>query len=197
MKLTCNSVKNESLLFLDIILQALSRRIWKLIDKTEVRSLLDLGCGYGFHIPFPFAKYKIGIDVHKPSLRRAKEKFDDVVLADVRILPIRLELVDQVSMMETTEHLDKNEGEMLLKQLSNSNALLTTPLDFHDWASWENLKGDARHRHHSHWTPEDLENLGYETHIITFDPFRRLIFRTRGIVVARSRIQNDLGKSDG
>jgi SAM-dependent methyltransferase len=97
-------VKNESLLIIDKMLQALSRRIWKLTDKTEVRSLLDLGCGYGFHIPFPSAKYKIGLDIHRPSLKYAKGKFDDVILADVRILPIRLESIDQVSMMETTEY---------------------------------------------------------------------------------------------
>lgn len=195
MELTYSSVKNETLLQLDVILQALSRRIWRLVYQTEVDSLLDLGCGYGFHISFPFAEYKIGLDVHEPSLRYAKDRFDDVILADVRHLPIRLESVNQVSIMETTEHLDKNEGEQLLRQLSNTNTLLTTPLDFHDWASWENLKRDTRHRHHSHWTPEDLEKLGYTTHIERFDPLKRLIFRTRGIVVAESRTSNELNSA--
>jgi hypothetical protein len=135
----------------------------------------------------------VGLDVHEPSLRHAKERFDDVILADLKYLPIRLDSLNQVSLMETTEHLDKNEGKELLDQLSNTNTLLTTPLDFHDWASWETLKRDPRHRHHSHWTREELEKLGYATRIIRFDPLRRLLFRTRGIIVAESRTSDGSG----
>jgi len=180
-------VKSENFLFMDMILQALSRKIWKHIDDTEVDSLLDLGCGFGFHISFPRAGYKIGLDIHEPSLRYAKERYDDVVLADIRMLPIRLQLIDRISMMEVVEHLDKQSGEGLLRQVSQTNVLLTTPLDFYSWMIWYNLKGDLRHKHLSHWTCKSLERFGFKIHVKNFDFIRRLIFQTRGIIVARSK----------
>ncbi len=157
------------------------------MDDTKIVSLLDLGCGFGFHIPFPRADYKIGLDIHEPSLKHAKKRYDDVILADVRTLPIRLESVDRVSLMEVIEHLDKDCGENLLSYLSRSVVLLTTPLDYHSWRFWCQIKRDPRHRHLSHWTCKNLERLGLKTYVMRFDLVRRLIFQTRGIVVAQSR----------
>ena len=136
MKLSCASVNNKNLLSLDMILQFLSRKIWKHVDYLEIDSLLDLGCGFGFHISFPRADYKIGLDVHEPSLRYAKERYDDVILADIRTLPLQLQLIDRISLMEVIEHLDKESGENLLRHLLQSNVLLTTPLDFCSWMFW-------------------------------------------------------------
>jgi len=184
----CNSLIDSIKSWFDMFFQALSRVFWRVTDPRRIDSILDLGCGFGFHIPFPRAEYKVGVDIHEYSLKEAKKRFDDVILADVRKLPVRLKYFKRITLMEVLEHLERDEGEELLQRLSGCDVVLTTPLDFYDWEFWCNFTGDSRPRHKSHWTAQGLRRFGFRISIILFGPIRRLLFQTRGIIVAKSAV---------
>jgi len=135
----------------------------------EPKIILDAGCGEGLSIKVlkKFAKskltnaYKLGIDIYLPYLKKARETYDDVILADLRFIPLREHSVDIVFCIEVIEHLNKAEGRMLLVELEKialKQVFLTTPNYF---LPQNAINGNPFQIHKSYWKSEEFKKYGY------------------------------------
>ncbi len=75
----------------------------------------------------------VGIDIFKSYLDEAKGKgvYQELILGDVRHLPLKDKSFDVVICMEVLEHLEKVDGEKLLGELervAKRQVLLSTPV---------------------------------------------------------------------
>jgi SAM-dependent methyltransferase len=160
------------------ILRILCRPFPKTFDLCLIYSILpeadgsvvDLGCGTGY--TFGMLKaidyrgkikgYSIGIDIFPPYLKKQKPKqvYDDVVLCDIRHLPIhRAELALLIGVLE---HLEKKEGIKLLDELKTicDNIVLTTTFGWHPLHP--ELDRNPYQRHRSAWLPSELKRLDFK-----------------------------------
>ena len=132
--------------------------------------VLDVGCGRG--ISYRYAKRIAGIDIHLPSLKKARKVCEDIVHADARRpLPFKDESFDTVVAVEVIEHLTKSDGHKLLAEMervSRRKIILSTPNRYLPWKQRE-----ERQQHKSRWTPSDFKKLGYKVRGIGFY-FRKL-----------------------
>ncbi len=92
--------------------------------------ILDVGCGEGGPVAL-VAKHNrlnvVGLDIFKPSLDKAKrlESYQDLILGDVRYLPIKDKSVDVAVSVAVLEHLEKPGGEELLSELERVSKRMT------------------------------------------------------------------------
>jgi SAM-dependent methyltransferase len=101
--------------------------------------IVDLGCGTGY--TFGTLKaidckgeirgYSIGMDIFLTYLRKAKHVYDDVVLCDIRYLPIRK--AELALLIGVLERLEKGEGVKLLDELKRicDGIVLLSPFGWH------------------------------------------------------------------
>lgn len=131
-----------------------------------VRLALDAGCGKGdSRSPFGmFASYFVGLDVFYPYLKscKANELFDDVVMGDVKHLPFRNESFDVAMSFNVIEHLEKEDGDLMLRQLervAKKYVMVTTSYEFYEQHSYD---GNPYQEHLSHWSEAEFKERGYE-----------------------------------
>jgi len=108
--------------------------------------------------------YAVGVDIFKPYLKRCKAEssHDDLILCDVRKLPLRQASVDIVICMEVLEHLSKKEGLALLyamERIARKQVVITTPSRFFKNVPWD---GNPYEIHRSHWSPSDFKKREYK-----------------------------------
>ena len=127
--------------------------------------VLDVGCGRG--VSYRYAKRIVGVDIHLPSLKKARKICEDVVHADARHpLPFKGGSFDTVVAVEVIEHLTKPDGHKLLSEMervSRHKIILSTPNRYFPWKQRE-----ERQQHKSHWKPSDFKKLGYKVRGIGF-----------------------------
>jgi SAM-dependent methyltransferase len=80
--------------------------------------MLDLGCGGGWEILRQKASYLIGIDISLPALKKAKRIYDEVILSDVRYLPIRNCSLDCLISIDVLGHIPKNDKDRVLNEIA-------------------------------------------------------------------------------
>ena len=76
----------------------------KLLPKLENKTILDLGCGYGWHLIYAAkknVKFAVGIDISKKMLEVAKEKTKNF---DKTVKDIKLYLNDNSYFLFSVEH---------------------------------------------------------------------------------------------
>jgi SAM-dependent methyltransferase len=88
-----------------------------------------LDVGYGRGIAYRYATRIVGVDVHLPSLKRARKVCEDVVYADARYLPFKDESFDTVVAVEVIEHMAKRDGYRLLYSDGKSEPPQDYPLN--------------------------------------------------------------------
>jgi len=98
----------------------------QLILKREFKqcsSFLELGCGKGSPATSLVRNFNlcVGVDLHRPSLRKNKRKryFKDYVLADIRHPPFKSHSFDCVVALDVIEHLSKPDGYRLMERMEN------------------------------------------------------------------------------
>jgi SAM-dependent methyltransferase len=171
-------------------------------------SILDVGCGPGVPM-YAVKKHKrlfaVGIDVFLPYLKAARERrsHDALVLGDVRYLPFRAKSFDVAWCMEVIEHLKKEDGFHLirnLEEIARKQVIITTPLGA--YRSRE-LYGNPHQEHEATWGAEELRRLGYRPYFcglrgvgdifegergvavrLLARPFQRLVWALSGILTA-------------
>ena len=155
---------------------------------------LDVGCGIGnFAKPLinenksVFAvSYAIGVDIFLPSLLIAKKVYDDVVRCDIRFLPFRHASCDIVLVSQTIEHLEKNDGLSLIKDLekiSKSTLIITVPVGYNPK---QHLEDDNPWQlHKSAWYPDEFKACGFKVYGYAG---ARFLFGERGEYKLKSRI---------
>jgi len=143
-------------------------KVFRLIDKSA-KSVADIGCGKG--LPMEAIKhrlshkpYTLGIDIFRPYVTVAKKLkiHDEYVICDARFLPLRERAVDVCLCLELIEHLPKNDGVNLIKNLEKiaKRQVLITTSSF-EQSAYDNNPFQA---HRSAWSTSDFQNLGYKVY---------------------------------
>jgi len=112
-------------------------RLWEVINMipTDVRSVLDVGCGNGVFIntlikafPNKFNKI-IGVDFSSEALRYVKT---EKIYGNISNLPFENKSFDLVTSLEVLEHLSEdefNKGILELQRVSKKYIIITVPND--------------------------------------------------------------------
>jgi len=124
------------------------------------RSILDVGCGEAHYLASADA-FKVGLDIWRPSLEKAKAFCSDVVQCDLREkLPFKDKAFDTVLGIEVIEHLEKDSGFKLLEELSRvakREIILTAPRGL----LRQYCRTKPYQTHRSGWVETELQSLGY------------------------------------
>jgi ubiquinone/menaquinone biosynthesis C-methylase UbiE len=133
--------------------------------NQDVRTVLDIGCGRGaFKV---FKEYETtGIDVFQENIRRAEENgnYAHLIQGDVRQLSFDDKSFDAVTCIEVIEHLTKEEGQKLLREIeriAKKVIVITTPWGFD---SLPKRKDNPYLDHQSGWYPYEFEKLGFKVY---------------------------------
>lgn len=139
----------------------------------EVRTVLDLGCGYGGlmkAISRDESWEVTGVDADSSSLQSARNTpaYKYLIKGDletvVRGLIKKKQKFDVVLMSQVIEHLTKQKGERILdliEKLVIKRIVITTPNGFMEQIE-ESLNGNIHQEHLSGWQKEDFAKRGYE-----------------------------------
>lgn len=129
------------------------------------KEVLDLGCGKESPLRF-FSKrpYSVGVDIFLPYLLESKRNgiHNEQILADVRALPFKAKAFNGIMALEVIEHLTKDEGYKLLREmekLSKKLVIISTPNGF---LPQEERDGNPFQKHKSAWTMNEFKSLGYK-----------------------------------
>lgn len=138
--------------------------VWRLIDK-EAKTVLDVGCGKGEPMRF-INRHKhyftVGVDIFEPYLRECERQriHNQHILCDIRNLPFRDKSFDVVLCLEVLEHLEREDGGKLLREMERTakkQVILSTPVGKYKQVSYE----DNPHQEHKHiWSPDEMQALG-------------------------------------
>lgn len=145
----------------------------------EVRTVLDLGCGYGGlmkAISRDESWEVTGVDADSNSLQSARNTpaYKYLIKGDletvVRGLIKKKQKFDVVLMSQVIEHLTKQKGERILdliEKLVIKRIVITTPNGFMEQIE-ESLDGNIHQEHLSGWQKEDFAKRGYEVNGVGF-----------------------------
>jgi SAM-dependent methyltransferase len=146
--------------------------VWRSLDKQS-RSILDLGCGRGEPMRYLGRHkelYSVGVDIWKPTILEAKGKLshDDYLLCDIKKLPVKTKSFDTVMCLEVLEHLDKESGLNLLREMESiarNQVIISTPLGDYETGVLS-TKGNPYQLHVYMWKPADLKKRGYKVKLL-------------------------------
>ena len=141
------------------------------MDKMA-KTILDVGCGDGSFIALLNKDKKfevIGIDAYKPYLAKAKKTgvYKKLILGDVRKLPFKEKSFDIVLCSQVIEHLKKEEGEELIRDLEKTakrQVIVATTVGFFPYEPFEGKDENPLQVHQSGWEPKEFEKRGYKVY---------------------------------
>lgn len=134
-------------------------------------TILDVGCGRHSSLSgIKKGSVRIGIDHYEPyiSMSRSQSVHDFYVIGDARELPFEANSFDCALATEVLEHLDKQEGLKMIKEMervAKKKILLTTPNGFLPTYPGPNDNPDEAHL--SGWTVDELKDLGFKVYGIS------------------------------
>lgn len=142
---------------------------YKILEKelSKMESVLDVGCGSNS----PLAKiyknfYSVGVDVFEPSIKKSKKEkiHDNYKLGDVLKISkyFKQKSFDVVIALDLIEHLEKNDGLNLLKQMeliAKRKIILLTPNGF---VEQHPVEENPYQVHKSGWKIDDFKKKGYK-----------------------------------
>jgi SAM-dependent methyltransferase len=154
--------------------KSLMQHISRLHPKPNAKAIVaDVGCGRGGLMSTlrksGLAVFRescvVGFDIFRPYLLDCKKVHDDVVLCDIRCLPLKDRSVDVVVASEVVEHMPKADGLGFiegLERVSKGTLALTLPVG-------ENLKAfleddNPYQAHLSSWHPDEFTSQGFVVH---------------------------------
>lgn len=172
--------------------------IFSHIGGIAGKHVLDAGCGegsWGHHIRSIKGwnqAYKVGIDLFKPyaSLTKRHQLYDDVIVGDVRFLPIKDSTFDFVLSVFVLEHLTKADGDLFLneaKRVCRRVFVLVTEYGFKTAVEVgipkKSLEENPLLHHLSGWTYRELNRRSFTVRGVGFKyghkfpyPFRILFY---------------------
>lgn len=144
---------------------------WVFKHTTGAKSVVDLGAGkfeYLTHPTHPAVQERIGLEIHAPYLKTVPPGVTPI-LGDMRdwkkLIPEHAR--DVALMIDTLEHIPKEDGEKMLAELTAEfrKVLVFTPLGFMPQDHRQVWERDNVHQDHvSGWTSEELQKFGFQTH---------------------------------
>lgn len=131
------------------------------------KTLLDLGCGRNSPVKF-FSnelKYSLGVDSHQASIEESRKHKIHTEYIESDILEACRNIADNsfdcALALDLIEHLEKKDGEKLLKEMeriAKKRIIIYTPNGFLRQTALEN--NDAQ-KHISGWNAKEMKNLGF------------------------------------
>jgi SAM-dependent methyltransferase len=131
-------------------------------------SVLDLGCGASCWLQTGSSRYSVGVDVFEPDLQESKRKglHTHYILGDVRKIEFKDGSFDGVLASEVIEHLTKEEGYELVKNMTRwarKKVIISTPNgEVH--GSQIMIDFNPHQRHMSGWNIDEFKRLGFKVH---------------------------------
>lgn len=153
------------------------RRLYKLLfpqlvdylssELEDAESILDIGCGNNSplnHIPNRCHLYVVGIDLFLRYIRESRRKsiHDEYVLADITQMPIRQKSFDCVLALDVLEHLTKQQGYELIRnmeRIARREVIILTPNGYQMQSEYDQ---NPLQVHRSGWTADELRHMGYD-----------------------------------
>lgn len=131
------------------------------------KTILDVGCGEDSPIKYLSSHtYKVGVDVHKPSIQKSKKKGIHDKYYYLNILDLEKKFTpnsfDCVVALDVIEHLSKKDGNKLLKILEKiaiKKIIIFTPNGF---LPQGNTNNNPWQIHKSGWKVKEMEKKGYQ-----------------------------------
>ncbi len=150
------------------------------INKStlDCNSVLDIGCGYNPQMKILTSRMQksVGLDVFLPSIEKAKliQTHSEFVLEDVKTYLEKMpnNSFDAVIALDLIEHLTKEEGFWLMKQMERlaiKKVIIFTPNGFVPQTPYDN---NPFQEHLSGWEIEEMEKEGYK--ILGFGGYKKL-----------------------
>lgn len=143
-----------------------SNLLWRFLD-SQSQSLLDVGCGTG-RAGAIIRRHRgnifmVGVDIFMLYLQdcRKNNSYNALIYCDAKWLPFRQKTFDVAICREVIEHLERQEGEELIKkleQIARGQVIVTTPVGVYEQHEY---KGNPFQEHKSFREPHDLRRLGY------------------------------------
>jgi len=144
------------------------------VPNVKPRAILDCGCGTGkwgsilrCHRTEMREVYIVGVDVFLPNVEYSKKygAYDDLILADAKMLPFKNNCFDLILACEIIEHMEKEQGMNFvdeLERICSGRIIITTPnMHFHNPIEYENQQKNKWEFHRSKWTVKDFQSKGY------------------------------------
>jgi len=116
----------------------------------------------------------IGLDLNRKLVRDVHRMgfYDGLILADAAFLPFRREVFDTVVCIHAIEHMTKDRGMKLLRDLDRMNAkktIVITPNGFRRWETHPVIPAQPYDPHLSGWVPDEFIRFDYKVHGIGAD----------------------------
>lgn len=138
---------------------------WVAANTLGSRVVVDFGAGDFNYIYAADAQKRIGIEIHKPYVDEAISHNPpglQIFLGDMRQYDEFIDPndCDCAMMIDTLEHLPREDGDVLLPKMQESfrKILVFTPCGEHAQGPIDN---NPYQEHKSTWFPSDLEGLGF------------------------------------
>lgn len=139
--------------------------VYHFMDKNA-KSILDVGCGKGEPMKFINRDkkfYTIGADIFELPLKECRRVgvHNDLVLCDIRSLPFKEKNFDIVLCLTVIEHLEKEEGEKLLREMeaiARKQVIISTPVGRYKLGTFD---GNPYQEHKYIWDPTEFKKRGY------------------------------------
>lgn len=152
-------------------------------DNLDGMNIID--CAFGFGLWGLFMRLRkqgtpiiIGVELFVQHIERMKKNklYDYIIYASVANLPFREKSIDMSLACEVIEHLELEQGNMLLDDLGHvtkERIILSTPLGL---LSYKIYHDDNKYNIHiSGWHPEDFTSRGYDFKLIPMKPLTKSI----------------------
>jgi SAM-dependent methyltransferase len=132
--------------------------------------ILDVGCGIGEtisrikeNLTYYENYYILGVDIFIQYLEqcRTSGNHNDLILCDVRNLPIKSKSFDVVICLDVLEHLHDREAMALIKSMENiarKAIIIAIPVGAYVQAGFDN---NPYQEHKSYWSPREMRALGF------------------------------------
>jgi SAM-dependent methyltransferase len=129
-------------------------------------SVLDIGCGRSSPLKYLDTPILTGIDAYKPDLEIAKAgaTHDEFLCGDALSVlgGIRGKKFDACAAMDFIEHLTKEDGLTLIKEMERIAHKLVVVFTPNGFLPQENIRDGDYQRHLSGWSAQEMRDLGYE-----------------------------------
>ncbi|MDO8748755.1 MAG: class I SAM-dependent methyltransferase [Candidatus Omnitrophota bacterium] len=127
---------------------------------------MDIGAGLNSPLGYCKISYSVGVDIFEPSVRESRRKkvHSAYIVADINRLEFKPNSFDAVVACEVLEHLDKEDGLLLLERMevwARKKVLVSCPNGYFPQAA---LYGNPHQVHRSGWDIEEIKNRGYSAY---------------------------------
>jgi ubiquinone/menaquinone biosynthesis C-methylase UbiE len=142
--------------------------LWRELVRKELKgyeTALDLGCGNGADSPLKNADliHSLGVDIFEPYLEQCRKAgiHTDYALADIREVDFKERSFDAVLMLRVIEHMDKKEGEAMIRKCSRWAGKKVIIIAPNGYLPQDEFDSNPFLKHRSAWSVNDFISAGF------------------------------------